>query len=209
MFRRRTASHPAAVFHHALPVGVMLAALGSMALTGCGTGSDPASAKSPVAGVAAAPVTMTDPWVKAAATGMTGVFGTLANTTDQPVTVVSAVSSAARRIELHEVAGTAGDLRMRPKEGGFAIPAKGGHRLQPGGDHLMLMGLTAPLKPGSEITVMLALRDGRTVPFTAVVKEFAGGKENYQPGGGGPAPSMSPGGAHGAGGAGGMHQSHG
>ncbi|MGL5442333.1 MAG: copper chaperone PCu(A)C, partial [[Mycobacterium] stephanolepidis] len=70
---------------------------------------------------------------------------------------------------------------MRPKEGGVAIPANGEHKLSPGGDHVMLMGLTTPLRPGQDVVITLAFQDGSTKPLTAQIRDFAGGNENYQP----------------------------
>ncbi|MFJ9858820.1 copper chaperone PCu(A)C [Streptomyces albogriseolus] len=173
-----------------------VAVLGMITLAGCGGSDDSPSPSGPdasasvtatpgKAAVTAAPVTMKDPWVKAAESGMTGAFGTLVNSTDADITVVSATSTASQRTELHEVADVDGKMVMRPKEDGFVIPAKGSHTLEPGSDHLMLMGLTGAVKPGDEVPVTLTFKDGRTLEFTAVAKEFAGGKENYEPGGSG------------------------
>ncbi|MCF4137327.1 copper chaperone PCu(A)C [Streptomyces sp. Tue 6430] len=166
-----------------------VAVLGMITLAGCGaddsspSGSGSSATATPgKAAATAAPVTMKDPWVKAARSGMTGAFGTLVNSTDADVTVVSAASGTSKKTELHEVADMDGKMVMRPKEGGFVIPAKGSHTLEPGSDHLMLMGLTDAVKPGDEIPVTLTFKDGRTLEFTAVVKEFAGGKENYDSG---------------------------
>ena len=128
-------------------------------------------------------VVISDQWAKAADTGMTGVFGTLKNAGATEATVVSAASPSAGRVELHEVVGQPGSTVMQPKKDGFAIPAGGTHILAPGGDHLMLMDLKAPLKPGSEIEVTLTFADGATLPFTAQVRDFAGAGENYQPSG--------------------------
>jgi len=75
-----------------------------------------------------------------------------------------------------------GKMAMRPKDGGFTIPAKGSHEFKPGGDHLMLMDVKTPVKPGDEVTFTLTLKDGSTVKFTALGKDFAGGNESYQPG---------------------------
>ncbi|MFF1272971.1 copper chaperone PCu(A)C [Streptomyces marokkonensis] len=166
-----------------------VAVLGMITLAGCGSddsspsGSGGSATATPgEAAATAAPVTMKDPWVKAAESGMTGAFGTLVNRTDADITVVSATSGASRTTELHEVADVDGKMVMRPKEDGFVIPAKGSHRLEPGSDHLMLMRLADAVKPGDEVPVTLTFKDGRTLEFTAVAKQFAGGKENYEPG---------------------------
>ncbi|MGV0994069.1 MAG: copper chaperone PCu(A)C [Mycobacterium sp.] len=129
-------------------------------------------------------VTVSDQWVKAADNGMTAVFGTLKNSGKQDVTVVSATSPAAGLVELHEVVTDPGGASMmRPKDGGFTIPAGGTETLAPGADHLMLMDLKAPLQVGSDIEVTLTFKDGSALPFTAQVRTFPGAGENYQPGG--------------------------
>ncbi|MEU4262669.1 copper chaperone PCu(A)C [Streptomyces argenteolus] len=165
-------------------------ALAVITLAGCaadepspsGTSSPAKASPTQAAATTAAQVTMKDPWVKAAKSGMSGAFGALLNTTGSDITVVSATSSSSKRVELHEVTDVDGKPVMRPKEGGFVIPAKGSHELKPGSDHLMLMGLTKAVRPGDEVTITLTFKDGRTLRFTAVAKEFAGGKENYDSG---------------------------
>ncbi|MVU82675.1 copper chaperone PCu(A)C [Nocardia sp. ET3-3] len=133
---------------------------------------------------AAESVSMSDQWIKAADSGMSAAFGKLANNSDKPVNVVAAASPASATVELHEVAPDgAGEKTMRPKPGGFVIPAHGSITLQPGGDHMMFMGLKAPLRTGSETPITLTFSDGSTTTVTAQVRDFAGGKENYQPSG--------------------------
>ncbi|GGK83044.1 hypothetical protein Ppa06_42140 [Planomonospora parontospora subsp. parontospora] len=94
----------------------------------------------------------------------------------------SPASPLSPEIELHEVVEPGGKMVMRPKEGGFTVPAHGTHRLQPGGDRIMLMGVTEKVEPGAQIAFTLALSDGSALEFTAVGKDFAGGEEDYQPG---------------------------
>jgi copper(I)-binding protein len=79
-----------------------------------------------------------------------------------------------------------GKMQMRPKAGGFTVPARGTHELKPGGDHIMFLELTGPVRPGADVAITLTLSDGSTVAFTAVGKEFAGGNESYAPGSGMP-----------------------
>lgn len=175
-----------------LPAG-LLAVLATVAVSACGgqaieqTGQKaaaPAAASTSAAPSAPAegpPLAITDPWVKTTKKGMTAAFGTLVNNTDVEMVVVSGRSPLSPKIELHEVVGDNGKMVMRPKGGGFVIPARGTHRLQPGGDHIMLMGVTKEVKPGAQIDFTLTLKGGETLEFTAVGKDFAGGKENYQP----------------------------
>ncbi|MER6581028.1 copper chaperone PCu(A)C [Nonomuraea sp. NPDC001023] len=155
-------------------------------VSGCGGQSTTASASPAAAAtVASAPspaLTITDPWIKTGGKGMTAAFGTLVNNTDAELTVVSGTSPLSPKVELHEVVDSGGKMVMRPKKGGFVVPARGSHPLAPGGDHIMLMGVTGKVEPGAEVPFTLTLADGSTLRFTAIGKDFAGGKENYQPG---------------------------
>lgn len=175
----------------------LAAALGAAVLTltlgACGDDStegssaaDPSSA-SPTdaaagsADIEAASLSMRDPWVKSAATGMTAAFGTLVNAGDSDITVTAATSDVATTTELHEtVQNDDGAVAMQPKGGGFTIPAGGEHELAPGGDHLMLMDLGRALKPGEAVTIRLELEDGSTTEVDATVKKFTGADEKYQ-----------------------------
>lgn len=148
--------------------------IGSLLLAGCA--ADPAPPSPEADGV-----TVADTWVKAAQDGMTAAFGTVTNTSDKEVRLVSATTPAAGRVELHEVVSAGGAMTMRPKEGGFVIPAGAETQLQPGGDHIMLMDLTAPLVPGSDVQITATFEDGSTLPITAQVRDFPGADENYDP----------------------------
>lgn len=131
---------------------------------------------------AADALTITDPWVKAADEGMTSAFGTLRNGTDGDLVLIGARTSASAHVELHETsADGSGGMSMQEKEGGFPLPAGEELVLEPGGNHLMLMELTAPLLPGDQVEVILEFEDGTEHPFTATVKDFAGAQEHYEP----------------------------
>ncbi len=156
------------------PIAALLAVL---ALAGC-TSAGRADL------TAAEAVTVADAWVKAADEGMSAAFGTLTNTSDGDVTLVSAMSPAAARVELHEtVPGDAGEMVMREVESGFVIPAGTTLTLEPGGNHLMLMGLTAALRAGEDVTVALTFSDGSTLDLTGPAKEYSGANESYEDGG--------------------------
>ncbi|MEV0898451.1 copper chaperone PCu(A)C [Actinoplanes sp. NPDC049802] len=156
-----------------------LVALTLTTLAGCGASTEATPAGPPSS--AAAVLTVRDPWVKAADTGMTAAFATLVNNTGADVTIESAASPASP-VELHTMAMKDGAMVMRPKEGGFVVKAGATHELKPGGDHLMLMQPTGAIKPGDQVQFTLTLAGGGTVGFTAVAKPFAGAQESYAPG---------------------------
>lgn len=170
---------------------VFLLAAAVVALSGCGSTANTTDTATETRSTAvaeaqqpagAAGLSITDPWVKTTEKGMTAAFGTLVNNTDAEVTIVAGASPLSPKIELHEVVDSAGKMIMRPKEGGFVIPPRGTHELRPGGDHIMLMGVAEEVKPGARIPFTLTVKDGQPLEFTAVGKDFAGGKEDYQPG---------------------------
>ena len=160
----------------------------TLGLGACGGSTTTTSTTTPAATAAkangqAASVTVSDPWVKAVDTGMTGAFFVLKNTGSSPVHLVSAKSAISPMMQLHEtVMGTGGTMAMQEKPGGFTIPAGGSHEFKPGGDHVMFMGISAPVKSGTTVTFTLAFEDGSTLPVTAEVRTFTGAKETYVPG---------------------------
>ena len=127
-------------------------------------------------------LTVSDPWVKAAEEGMTSAFGTLTNDTDRDLVLIGARTEASAHVELHETTDDgSGGMSMQEKEGGFPLAAGEQLVLEPGGHHLMLMDLTAPLLPGDEVELILEFEDGTEHPLTATVKDFAGAQEHYAP----------------------------
>ncbi|WP_297082712.1 copper chaperone PCu(A)C [uncultured Demequina sp.] len=141
------------------------------ALAACSPGSD---------GSDGGEITITDPWVKAVDDGMTAAFGELTNGTDQAIVLVSAATDASPMVELHEtVTGDDGAAMMMHKEDGFTIEPGESLVMEPGGNHIMLMGVDEPIEVGAEVELSLAFEDGSTFEFTAVAKEFAGANEEY------------------------------
>ena len=160
----------------ALAAGVLAAAT----LSGCAsdsvtTASDSSSAAGPC------PISVSDAWVKATDTEMTGAFGTLTNTGDAEMVVVSATSPVAGTMEIHEVVDKDGTMVMQPLEGGLVIPAGGTATLAPGQDHLMLMGLSEPIEAGQTVEITMTCADGGTAAYSGVAKPFEGGEETYEP----------------------------
>ena len=106
---------------------------------------------------AASPITIERPWARASAPGQAvgGGFMTILHQGATEDRLVSATTPIAREVQIHTMNMDGGVMRMRPVEGGLAIPAGGRVVLQPGGLHLMFMELSAPLVAGSTFPVTL------------------------------------------------------
>ncbi len=107
--------------------------------------------------VRAGDLAITQGWSRAAGQGATGAgYLTITNRGSQADRLVSASSPVARTTELHTHMREGEVMRMRPVQGGIEIPPGQSVTLRPGGLHVMLIGLSQPLRQGE--TVPLTLR---------------------------------------------------
>jgi copper(I)-binding protein len=90
-----------------------------------------------------------------------GAYGEIRSNTDDRL--IKASSSVAKMVELHEHINDNGVMRMREVEGGVVLPAGESMVMQPGGYHIMLIGLHEPLKADSSMDLSLEFESGKTV----------------------------------------------
>ena len=131
-------------------------------------------------------VNVTDGWVRVSEMsekvgGMTGAFAKIENHTDSDVTLVGGSAEIAGMLEVHEVVMTGGTMKMRPKDGGIVIKAGESVTLEPGGLHIMLMGLNKPIVEGDEVTLTLDFDGAEDQTFTWPAKASMSGDEEYEP----------------------------
>lgn len=121
-------------------------------------------------------LTLQHPWTRAT-TGKVGAgYTTIVNTGTNADQLVSASSPAVDKVEIHSMTMDGGVMKMRPLPDGIAIPAGGTSKLAPGGYHLMLLGLKAPLVEGK--LVPLTLNFAKAGPVKVELKvEAAGASE--------------------------------
>ncbi len=98
-------------------------------------------------------------------------FMSLHNPGEQDVKLVGAGSPAAEAVELHRHADVDGVMQMRQVPE-IVIPAGGRTELQPGGWHMMLIGLTEPLVEGESVRIELELETGETQALDAPIKRI-------------------------------------
>ncbi len=99
---------------------------------------------------------------------------TLVNRDEADHALVGARTPVARKAELHTHINDDGVMRMRQVER-IVVPAGGTTRLQPGGLHMMLFGLTRGLTAGDEVELELHFEDGTTTDVVATVRKRGGG----------------------------------
>lgn len=102
-------------------------------------------------------------WVRATVPGQSGTGGFMSlRSKDGPLQLLGFSTTVAGSAELHEMAMDGNVMRMRPVAS-LDLPVGQSVELKPGGHHLMLMSLKAPLKAGSSVPLVLKLKapDGR------------------------------------------------
>lgn len=119
-------------------------------------------------------IAVTDPFARASAgAAKTGAaFMTITNSGSEADSLVSASTPAAAEAELHTNVMDGSVMRMRPVQS-IDVPADGEVSLQPGGLHVMLLDLKAPLKEGQTIPLTLTFAKAGTVTVEVPVKSPA------------------------------------
>jgi copper(I)-binding protein len=132
---------------------------------------------------ALAQTTVKEPWVRGtvAQQKATGAFMQITSATGGKV--VSASSPAAGVVEIHEMKMDGSTMQMRAVSA-LDLPAGKTVELKPGGYHVMLMDLKAPLKEGESVDVLLVVegKDGKkeTITVKAPVKALSGGMGQHK-----------------------------
>jgi len=116
------------------------------------------AAESRPAMVMAGDMMIMEPWSRATPPGaQTGAgYLSMMNHGTTPDTLLGGSTPVAARLEIHQTTIASGIVSMRPAPDGVPIPAESTVTLKPeSGYHLMLIGLKAPLKAGTQIPVTL------------------------------------------------------
>ena len=114
-----------------------------------------------LAAAAHAQVTVSDPWVRATVPQQkaTGLFMHI--DAAQDVKLVAGQSPVAGVVEIHVMVMENDVMKMREIPGGLEIAKGRTMSLKPGGYHVMLMDLKAPLAKGSNVPVTLVFQDAK------------------------------------------------
>jgi len=100
-------------------------------------------------------LSLVNPWTRASGQGMQGGgYLVIRNAGAEADRLLGAASPAATRVELHTHIRDGDVMRMRPVRD-IVVPAGGAVELQPGGMHIMLVGLTRAIEVGQSIPITL------------------------------------------------------
>lgn len=116
-----------------------------------------------------------DAYVRATPPGQpnAAAYLVLRNNAMHDIRLVSVKSNVAEVAEPHSHAMDAGMMKMR-RVGHIDVPAGGETVLQPGGLHIMLMGLVKQLKPGEYVSLEFHFDNGQKQSMRVPVKMIAG-----------------------------------
>ncbi|MDA0701674.1 MAG: copper chaperone PCu(A)C [Proteobacteria bacterium] len=116
-------------------------------------------------------IKVVDVWANASLAGTTNgaAFITLSNRGDKADRIVGVESPVAAKAELHTHMMDDGVAKMRPAAA-VDLPAGETAIMEPGGLHVMLLGLTEPLKEGESFPLTLILERSGPIQVEVIVK---------------------------------------
>lgn len=114
-------------------------------------------------------VQVSNAWSRATPGGATtgAAYLTLASPAGDTLTGIT--TPAAKTASVHEMAMDGAIMRMRQVSAGLSLPPGQPVTLQPGGYHIMLEGLKAPLQKGQTLPLHLIFAKSAPVDVTATV----------------------------------------
>ena len=109
-------------------------------------------------------------WVRATPPNrdVTAAYLAIRNRSDQSRALLSVETPAAAYTELHTMRQVDDMMEMEKIER-LVVPARGEAALEPGGDHIMLFGVSDPLAEGEEVLLTLRFDDQSTRTVMAEV----------------------------------------
>ncbi len=119
-----------------------------------------------------ADITVKDPWVRATVPQQKATGAFMQITAPQAARLVEARSPVAGVTEIHEMTMDNDIMRMRAVPG-IDLPAGKAVELKPGGYHVMLMDLKAPITEGQDVPVTLVIEGADKKRETVVIKATA------------------------------------
>jgi periplasmic copper chaperone A len=129
-------------------------------------------------------VKVQDAWARATVPGQKGTGAFMKLTASQTTRLVGASSGAAGVTEVHEMSMEGDVMKMRALPG-LDLPAGKTVEFKPGGYHIMLLDLKAPLTQDTVVPLTLTFKDAQgrasTLPLKVPVRASAPGQAGAKP----------------------------
>jgi copper(I)-binding protein len=140
---------------------VVLALLAALALAACGQGSVEEG------------LAVEDAWVRPSpmAQGNGAGYMVITNNTGQDDALLGAGADFAESVEIHETVAMEDDMMAMHHVERIDIPAGESVSLEPGGYHVMLIGVTEALREGDTVTLTLNFENAGEMTIEAPVRE--------------------------------------
>ena len=119
-------------------------------------------------------VTVTDAWARATVQGQKATGAFMKITAKDNPKLVGVSSPVAGVAEVHEMKMDKDVMKMAALPNGLDLPAGKAVELKPGGYHVMLMDLKAPLSKDSTIPLTLTVQDAKGVKSNIELKLLVG-----------------------------------
>jgi copper(I)-binding protein len=114
------------------------------------------------------------PWARESVTPTGAAYFTVRNDGDQDDRLIGLSSEVADEAQLHSSVMQDGVMKMRPVEA-VDVPARGEAVLEPGGLHVMLIGLKAPLEEGGSFPLTLDFENAGKVQVMTTIEDIGHG----------------------------------
>lgn len=116
------------------------------------------------------------PWARATPPGAQtgGAYLTLKNDGAED-RLLSASSDVSQSVEIHTMSMDGGIMRMEPVDAGVSLPSGKTVEFKPGGLHIMLLGLKAPLKQGNAFALKLRFEKAGEISVDVKVDALGAG----------------------------------
>ena len=119
-------------------------------------------------------VTVTDAWARATVQGQKATGAFMKITAKDNAKLVAISSPVAGVAEIHEMKMDKDVMKMAALPNGLDLPAGKAVELKPGGYHVMLMDLKAPLTKDTTVPMTLTLQDAKGVKSNVELKLLVG-----------------------------------
>ncbi len=118
-------------------------------------------------------IVVEDAWVRPSPmqAGNGAGYMVIRNQTGQDDALIAVRADISETVELHQTMEMEGDMMgMQPVES-IPIPARGSAVLEPGGYHVMFIGMNADIQPGQTVTLTLVFQNAGEIQVQAEVRE--------------------------------------